>query len=217
MFRMRWVLIGILAAAVAGCGAGPPTTPTDSVTGAPTATPDISITPSAPPPTALGPAAAPSLPNGLIGIGSEDSAWQARHVLDLRFGPGSAYDPTPGLGPDAQHEDRYFGVVHEAGVIWSFTERLKNKTSLPSARKAALAELPPDGRVAWSETLSRCVEEELDSATLAKALGGGSKGGVLVEFLSATAKGHGYDPTNVNEVFLKLGDFASPAAATRCG
>jgi hypothetical protein len=216
MVRMRRVLIGILAAAMAGCGAGPTATRTDSVAGAPTDSPDPSITVSAPMPTALS-TVAPSMSNGLTGIGSDDSAWQTRHVLDLRFRPGSAYDPTPGLGPDAQHEDRYFGVVHAGGVIWSFTERLKNRTSLPTARKAALAQLPADGRVAWSETLSRCVEEELRSATLAKALRDGSKGGVLVEFLSATAKGNGYDPANVNEVVLKIGDFASPAAATTCG
>lgn len=168
-------------------------------------------------------ASVPDLPpNGIRGIGATDAEWEAAHIADSQYQAGSAYDPTPGLGPDPDHTDRYFAVVHLAGIVFAFTERLPHGTSINAAKRAALAELPKDGRIVWFASLDTCAEMELESKTLGRALAdpaiGNPKGRLFVEFATETPAGDsGYSAKNANELFLNLIDVPTVDDAPLCG
>ena len=221
----RWpVLIGlllVLAACAAPASSPKPSyspSPTVNPTAATTQTPAATATPAAtqaataaPTPTTAPTAAAAAL----SGFGATTAAWNASHRADPRFSAGTAFDPTPGLGPSEQYNDKYFGVLSLDGRVLSYSERLPKGSTFGDAKTAALAELPSDGKVLWTATQDTCAQIGLQSAQLGKALGG--TGMLLAEVVTETAAGDsGYDPANANELLFTLGDWPTAADAPGC-
>ncbi len=152
--------------------------------------------------------------SGIVGFGATTAAWNATHTADTRYAPGSVFDPIPGLGPDDQHDAKYYAVVVQDGRVVAYSERLP-QGSLAQATDAALLELPTDGKVLWTATRDTCAQMDLQSDELAKAMGG--SGMVFVEVTTGTAAGGGgYDPKNANELFFMLGDYPTEGDAPGC-
>jgi len=167
------------------------------------------------------PTARPTLPPPVpdqAGFGSIDAAWEATHRVDSRSAAGTAYDPTPGLGPDDSRDDAYFLVVHRAGRVISYTERIANGSTIAEARRAALNELPGDVKLLWFATRTTCAQEELRSTALAKILGAlDPTGDVFVEFSTGTATGDaGYAANDANQVFFSTVVAMREADAPEC-
>lgn len=220
---MRAPILAIaMTLAIAGCSSsadtgGPAQTPRASSevpSSAPTApsasAPSVSAVPA---PT---PAAA-----AITGFGATDAAWEANHAVDALYEAGTAYDPTPGLGPDPTNDDAYYAVLHDGGMVDGYYERVAGGSSIAVARQAALRELPADAKTLWFVSKPTCAQEELISATLGRALGnpaiGDPTGGVFVEFATETSAGDaGYSAKNANELIFGLGDYTKASDAPDC-
>lgn len=136
--------------------------------------------------------------------------WEATHRADPGAAPGAGYDRDPALGVGV---DRYFGVLHDNGIVDGYTERLPKGVSIGEALQAALDEVPAGTKVLWFVTKPTCAQEELRSSILASS----GIDGVFVEFATATAAGdQGYSPKNANEVIFKLGSYPKVADAPGC-
>lgn len=114
---------------------------------------------------------------------------------------------------DAGDNDTYFAVLHSAGVVYSYTERLVPGASIGEARQAALNELPPDAKVEWFVTKATCAQEEITSAILATS----GFTAAFVEFSTATATGDSaYTSTNANELLFLPGSYPKVSDAPDC-
>lgn len=200
---MRRSLIAIATAVmVAGCS-GATATMVPSTAPPQTATPGPGTSPSPTPVT-----------DGITGFGATIAAWDATHAADTRFAAETAYDPTPGLGPDQEHNAKYFGVVAGDRVL-SYSERLPHRSRFADAKAAALAELPPDAKVVWTRTRTGCAQMELRSATLGQAIG--ARGRVYVKVVTETRTGGSrYNPKNADELIFLLADYPKKKDAPAC-
>ncbi len=157
----------------------------------------------------------------LSNYGATVADWDAHHVGDTRYDPTTAFDPTPGLGPDEQHDDAYYLVMVDAGRVDSYTKRMPHGVSITEARTLVLADMPPDTKTLWFVTKATCAQEELRSATLGRALAdpaiGDGAGEVFVEFVTETAAGDsGYSASDANEALVGLGSYPKAAQAPDC-
>jgi hypothetical protein len=153
----------------------------------------------------------------VVGYGATRATWDRLHVADPRLDPGAGYDPTPGLGASERGDDRYFEVTGDPVIQYS--ERLPHGTSIASAKRAALAELPSDGRIVWFTTRDTCAQMELQSSRLEAAMASDAPplGQVFVEVATETSQGDsGYDPRNANELIFIIGIYPKASDAPGC-
>jgi hypothetical protein len=143
-----------------------PVPPATSPTASPvdTATADPSTSPNTTPPAPVAP---------LTDYGSALSVWAPRHTADERFDPGAMWDPTPGWGPDEDHDAKFNDLVVTAGRVLDYVEYLP-RGGVPAARATsiALATLPRDSTVLWKQQFAACSVVQLTSASLAKVVAG---------------------------------------------
>jgi len=155
----------------------------------------------------------------ITGIGATDAAWETHHTRDHRFAAGSSYDPDPTVdfGSDPMRDDKYYAVIHQGGHVTGYSMRFPHATTIAQAQMAVLAELPPDGAVAWSATKDVCAQAQLRSATLGSALRAADpSGGVLATFWSDTANVGPYSADNVIDATVLPLDDATAADAPSC-
>jgi len=141
-----------------------PTSASPSSSTVDTATPDPSMSPSSTPTAPIAP---------LTDYGAVLSVWAKHHVADERFDPGAMWDPTPGLGPDEDNNDRYNNLDASTGRVLAYTVYVA-RGGVPAAKAtaAAMTSLPKDATVLWKQQFAACSVVQLTSASLAKAVGG---------------------------------------------
>jgi hypothetical protein len=143
-----------------------PTSASPSSSAIGTATPEPSMSTSSPtsqPVTAL------------VDYGAVLSVWAKHHVADERFDPGAMWDPTPGLGPGEDDNDRYNNLDASTGRVLAYTVYLaRGGVSSAKATAAVLTALPRDATVLWRQQFAACSVVQLTSASLAKAVAGTS-------------------------------------------
>lgn len=165
----------------------------------------LTIIPAGPPPT--GAAGAPSTPaDTLTGYGATVTTWDANHTADTTFTAGSVFDPNPSLPQINGNEGaRYSAVTPLGGLVEDYTVNEMNGTSVTAAFTDVVSrELPSDTLVVWKrdQSANGCYQEEVQSKTLAKVLGG--QGAVLLEAQSANPAV--LDSSNVATVMVAPGD-----------
>ena len=195
------------------------TTPTT-----PKTTPTIAATQPAPPVAAQ--PAPPPPPPSIVGFGATIDDWNANHVADSRYGENSVYNPTPGLGSDAQHNSKYYAVMVEKGRVLGYSMKFPNGCSLSVSQAELMQEFPPDAAILWqsartADPSNACYQLEIKSPILGTILSdpaiGDPEGLVFVEFTSDSPGAYGvYDPSNVNGAILMLGNYQAPASAPQC-
>ena len=142
-------------------------------------------------------ASSPAPPSGTItGYGATEANWQALH----------------------QGDGRYILASPENGRVVRYSLQFAPGTTIDAARRAALAEFPPDARVVRFATKNACAQMEIESATLAPLIGaarpGQVAGRVFAEFDSVLANGEStFKSGAVSEVFFVPGD---PGPAYAC-
>jgi hypothetical protein len=163
------------------------------------------------------PAAAP--PVAITGFGATTADWNASHVADNVFAPGSVYNADPSLPTINGHTGaRYVTVGGSNGRITSYSMNL-HAEPIAAAKAEALYEVPADATVLWAQSKDTCYQEVVTSATLAKALGpmpfGDTNGGVFFEFSTVAPDGtSSYSPGSVNEVIVEYGAVGGPTPAS---
>ncbi len=173
-----------------------------------------------PPVTSPSPEAAPVAK--VIGFGATNADWEAHHIPTSVCSPGSCYNPDPNLPQTNGHVGiRYYAVDHSNGHVTNYQMNLVPHTPISAAKAEALQEFPPDVTVVWYQVKDTCSQMEIKSATLGAALGsptiGDSAGYAAVEFTTLAADGtSGYTAGNINNVFLVLGSYLTPADNPGC-
>jgi hypothetical protein len=169
-----------------------------------------------PPPT-------PRPSSTITGFGATVADWNASHIADADFAPGSVYNADPTLPSiDGHTGARYVTVRGSNGRITNYSMNL-HAEPIAAARADVIREVPPDATVLWAQARDTCYQEVVTSATLAKALGsvqfGDTNGGVFFEF-STSKSGvlSAYDPNRVDQVIVNYGAVGglTPTAAGAC-
>jgi hypothetical protein len=130
----------------------------------------------------------------LTGFGATSEAWDAHHLADSRFAPGSSYDPDPSLarGGDEQFDDRYFGVGHDRRIT-NYEMRFPPSTSIKEAEQSVLtSEFPGDGKIVWFKRRDTCAQMFVRSKKVLRL----AHAAAIVE-ISSGAGGDQYDPSDV--------------------
>ena len=149
--------------------------------------------------------------------GSTLAEFMAAYPEDPKTTPGSAFEPTPGLGPaDGSETDRFYGLSFgdAGGVTSTMEERFPRGTHQAAATAMAKASLPSDSKLLWQafNTAGQCYVTEFVSARL--LADGYDHGAVRIEydsvdFTSDPAKN--YDPDGVSSADFE--PYYDPTAA----
>lgn len=158
----------------------------------------------------------------VIGFGATNADWEAHHIPSSVCSAGSCYNPDPNLPPTNGHlSTRYYAVDHSNGRVTNYQMNLLPHTPVSAAKAEDLQEFPADVSVVWYQVKDTCAQMEIRSATLGTALGsptiGDSAGYAAVEFTTLAADGtSGYTEGNINNIFLVLGSYLTPADNPGC-
>ena len=155
--------------------------------------------------------------SAVTGFGATDTNWNSAHTEDTEFAPGAVYDTDPSLPEINGHTGaKYTAVLHTAGHVISYTLNLPTGTDLTEAMARTESDLPSDATAVWEAAKDTCSQMEFRSSTLGTALGdpsiGDEAGDVFVEFTT----GDGYDPSDVTNVLVGLGDYPTAQDAPAC-
>lgn len=117
---------------------------------------------------------------------------------------------------DAQHDDRFFSIIHEGGRVVGFSTNEPAQATTEGTIGLVLQTLPADAGVVGTTARPSGFLADMRSATPRKALGGPERGEVFVEFDSDAAKaGQPYwDPGNVTEAIVMAAEISRPSAAS---
>lgn len=172
--------------------------------------------------TASTPTIGASAKNEVTGFGATLSAWNAHHTADTSgdFIPGCCYNPDPNLKSWGGNF-RYTDVVTDNGIVTGYSLNLPAKTTLTDAKTAALAELPVDAQISFFYSQNGSATLETTSKTLKPTLSdphiGDANGSVDFVFCSVANDGSfGYNPTNINSIWVKLGTGLDAAKDATC-
>ncbi len=150
----------------------------------------------------LGAACGSSSPaSGLTGFGATVASWNAAHTKDASYAGMPAYGPTISTpqGPSPQ----FVQVTVQSGVISQYIEVLPKNTSLATAKKDALANLPSTAVAKSFVVTSSCAFWNFTSDAVAGALGSNQ---IAVEMAYDDASGSPYwEPANVNTLTFQTG------------
>lgn len=165
----------------------------------------------------------------LTGYGALQQDWNKHHQQDPNYAKNEAYNPTPGLGTDSAHTDKYYALNTSSGRVTSYQMRLPNGQPLAAAQQEVMKEFPSDASILWQNAVSSdptnsCYLEEIKSPTLGKVLGGKAfgdpQGEVLVELSTATLQTANdnsyYSPSNVNRASLQFLVYQTAADDPAC-
>jgi hypothetical protein len=164
-------------------------------------------------------------PPAIAGYGALQEDWNNNHQQDPNYATNEVYDPTPGIGTDSSHTDRYYALSTSSGRVTEYEMRLPNDQNLAAAQAEVMKEFPSDASILWQQTQGECSQMEVQSVTLGTALGnpsvaGGSQGQVFVEFQTDTATTENqfsyYNPSNVNLATLSQASYNNAAGAPSC-
>lgn len=172
--------------------------------------------------TASTPTLTASANKDIVGFGATLSSWNSHHVADKSgdFIPGCCYNADSNLKSWGGNF-RYTDVVLDNGVVTGYSLNLPARTKLDDAKAAALAELPKDAKISFffSHSGSATLEatSELLKPILADPQIGDAKGSVDFVFCSVASDGSfGYNPDNVNSIWVKLGTGLEAAKDATC-
>jgi hypothetical protein len=156
----------------------------------------------------------------LTGFGALLDDWNSNHTQDPNYAQNEVYDPTPGLGIDADHTDKYYAVVSMGGRVIDYQMRLPNDEKLVAAQAEVMQEFPSDASVLWQHVEGSCAQMEVQSATLGQVFGTPSLSYAFVEFNTDTAATESlisyYDGSNVNMATISQENYATAAEAPGC-
>jgi len=235
---MRRVVVGLAAAVALGACAGTSSSSTRTTTAqdgssqssvASSSRSTALAVPATTSPTAAAATPAPTtrttLPTlGVTGFGAATADWNAHHVADDDFQPGSVYDRDPALPTINGHEGaRYVTVSSDAGHVTSYTLNFPPGTALAEAKAAALQELPADVIVRWYVVRDDCAQADVTSVTLGRALADqkiGDPGGEALITMTSPAPpdkvAAPLDQANVDGATFLLGEYPSAVAGPPC-
>jgi hypothetical protein len=153
----------------------------------------------------------------VAGFGATTSEWNAHHIADPNAGTNLAYNPMPNL--PGGYSDEYYAVTRDDGHVDRY-EMAFSAISEAAAKHLLLSEFPSDAKIRWFKRLNTCVEMEIHSKALGRALSsrtiGDSAGEGYVELVTGMMPGDGYDPRGVNGAIVSLGSYMTPTAAPAC-
>lgn len=161
----------------------------------------------------------------ITGFGELQADWNNSHTQDPNYATNSVYDPTPGLGNDSSHTDKYYSVQTASGRVTNYEMRLPNGQGLTASQQEVMQEFPTDTSILWQRTVKgQCSQMEVQSHTLGTILSspnfGDPKGHVFIEFQTDTLSTESlptyYNPSNVNLATLILLDYNTANDATDC-
>lgn len=169
-----------------------------------------------------GPTPSTSQRDEIIGFGATLKAWTAHHSADTSgdFIPGCCYNRDPSL-KNQSGNFRYTDVLVNNGIVTGYSLNLPANTSVSDAQIASLAELPKDAKVSFFYTNGGAATLEATSPTLKPRLTdpntGNSNGSVDFVFCSVAKDGtFGYNSTNVNSIWVRLGQGMEAAKGATC-
>lgn len=182
----------------------------------------LAISGCSPTTTSSSPTISTSADNEVVGFGATLDVWKAHHIADSsgNFIPGCCYNPDPNLKSWGA-TFRYSDVVVTNGIVTDYSLNLPENTKLIDAKAAALAELPKDAKVTFFYSQNESSTLEVTSATLKPILRNsniaGTNGNVDFVFCSVANDGKfGYNASNVNSIWVKLGLGLSAAKDAIC-
>jgi hypothetical protein len=150
----------------------------------------------------------------VVGFGAADADWDAHHIVDPAGAPGALYNPDSAIGMP-----RYQAVGHDLGHVDGYVMRFPGM-SLEKARAEAMAELPADATILWTNEQATCAQMEVRSATLGTVLAPlGDQAGEVHIYLDTVDDATGdasLDPSNINEAVFGLGSWPTAEVAPRC-
>ncbi len=150
---------------------------------------------------AVGACGSSSPASSLTGFGATVAAWNATHKKDANYAGLPAYGPTISTpqGPSPQ----FVQVTVQSGRVSQYIEVLPNGTSLATAKKAALANLPSTAAAKSFVVTTSCAFWNFTSNAVASAVGSNQ---VAVELAYDDASGSPYwEPNNVNTLTFQTG------------
>lgn len=158
----------------------------------------------------------------ITGFGATDAAWNAHDTADSDFAPGAAYNPDPNLPKINGHTGaRYVATNHTNGRVLGYMMNLMPGTTLDAAKATVSQEFPSDASFVWFAARDTCAQLEVKSATLGAALSdlkiGDPDGLAFIELDTEHSEGTAsYDPKNINQAILLLGNYATAGDAPAC-
>ncbi len=161
----------------------------------------------------------------ITGYGALQADWNNSHTQDPNYATNAVYDPTPGLGVDSSHTDKYYAVTTASGRVTNYEMRLPNGQGLTASQQEVMQEFPTDTSILWQRTVKgQCSQMEVQSHTLGTILSspnfGDPKGHVFIEFQTDTLSTESlptyYNPSNVNLATLILLDYNTINDAPDC-
>ncbi len=165
----------------------------------------------------------------LTGYGALQEDWNNHHQQDPNYSKNEVYNPTPGLGSDSSHTDKYYALTTSSGRVTGYQMRLQNGQSLAAAQQEVMQEFPSDASILWqnavtSDPTNSCYQMEIKSPTLGKVLEsktfGDPQGEAFVELSTDTPQTANdnsyYSSSNVNSAILQFLVNQTAADASGC-
>jgi hypothetical protein len=138
----------------------------------------------------------------LTSFGASEQSWNRAH---RRIAGTNGYDPDETLPAVDVHHGRYSSVEMVDGRVVGFVMAFHPGTPIARARREIMLEFPPDASVVRFTEEAKCAQMDVNSPTLARALGSlDLEGRAYVHFMTANPNfTWGYNPAEVTAVQIE--------------